>query len=165
MIPCIHKQMKYWNITQNCHIDILKVRFIGNSCQLIFLVAGCSDIYSRFCSLQLGSLLKVIIDKQKKKVEDGGTLFDPKCAIFVCNLWDNVKTEEQDQVYDYAVRKLENYWPGLVKTSVIRFSAKRAKEELALDRDYITKDYKMFLDCLKELVATATDKRVKATYK
>lgn len=122
-------------------------------------------IFVAHFSSQLGNLLKVIIDKQKKKLDDATTLFDPKCAIFVCNLWDNVKSDEQTAVYDYAVRKLENYWPGLVKTSVIRFSAKQAKAELSLDRDYITKDYKLFLDNLKELLTKATDMRVKSTYK
>lgn len=155
-------------------VSVLNLRLLIMCCYNIitcirrfFVILKINGVYTFVAhfSSQLGNLLKVIIDKQKKKLDDTTTLFDPKCAIFVCNLWDNVKSDEQTAVYDYAVRKLENYWPGLVKTSVIRFSAKRAKAELSLDRDYITKDYKLFLDNLKELLTKATDMRVKSTYK
>lgn len=152
-------------IGENSAMDSVITHFVSEHHIMGFIYVIKSDNAGGVDEDRLGNLLKVIIDKQKKKLDDATTLFDPKCAIFVCNLWDNVKSDEQTAVYDYAVRKLENYWPGLVKTSVIRFSAKRAKAELSLDRDYITKDYKLFLDNLKELLTKATDMRVKSTYK
>ncbi|XP_061187110.1 uncharacterized protein LOC133195272 [Saccostrea echinata] len=152
-------------IGENSAMDSVVTQFVSQHHIMGFIYVIKSDNAGGVDEDRLGNLLKVILDKQKKKSDDAGTLFDPKCAIFVCNVWDNVKKDEQEQVYEHVVGKLENYWPGLVRSSVIRFSTKRAKQELSVDTDYITKDYRLFLEGLKELVAKATDKRIKATYK
>lgn len=68
-------------------------------------------------------------------------------------------------MYDYVVWKLENYWFGLVKISVIWFFVKWVKVELFFDRDYIIKDYKLFLDNFKELLIKVIDMWVKCIYK
>lgn len=135
--------------------------------RLFFVILKINGVYIFvvYFFLQFGNLLKVIIDKQKKKLDDVIILFDLKCVIFVCNFWDNVKSDEQIVVYDYVVWKLENYWFGLVKISVIWFFVKWVKVELFFDRDYIIKDYKLFLDNFKELLIKVIDMWVKFIYK
>ena len=115
--------------------------------------------------MQLGNLLKVIMEKQRKKSDDGAPPFDPKCAIFVCNMWDLVKENERDKVYEYAIKKLAMYWPGLIPAQVVTMSARRAQAEVDVDPHYILPEYKNVLDNLKDLYVKALDKRIKSTYK
>lgn len=37
--------------------------------------------------------------------------FDPDCAIFVCNKWDEVQDHEEDEVWQEISKQLRKYWP------------------------------------------------------
>lgn len=58
--------------------------------------------------LQLGKILKKQLDLKKK-----GYLkqFDPGCAIFVCNKWDQVSDEDEQAVWLSIAEKLKAIWP------------------------------------------------------
>ncbi|KAJ8301061.1 hypothetical protein KUTeg_020048 [Tegillarca granosa] len=116
--------------------------------------------------IYLINLIKLILEHQKQFCEGEGNIsFDPKSAIFLCNLWDTVKKEEADVVYDNAVNKLSQCWPSLSPSQVIRLSAKKAQAELKIDPDYIKEDYKLTLEGIKDIHHRAVDGRVKKTYK
>ena len=116
-------------------------------------------------TFQVGNLLKLILTKERKKSETGGSHFDPKCAIFVCNLWDLIKEKEQDLVYRNVVDRLGSYWPGITEHQVLRFSAKKAKDELSINDRYVTAHYKGVLHAIETLFTTALDRRVQNTYR
>lgn len=115
---------------------------------------------------QLLNLIKLILEHQKQYGDGEGSItFDPKSAIFLCNLWDKVKKEEAGIVYDNALNKLSQCWPNLSPSQVIRLSAKKAQEELKIDPDYIKEDFRLSLEGIKDIYQRAVDARVKKTYK
>lgn len=38
--------------------------------------------------------------------------FDPRSAIFICNKWDQVPSDERDEVKEYVRKKLQAAWKG-----------------------------------------------------
>lgn len=52
-----------------------------------------------------------IFEKQRE-LEKKGSLnqFDPECAIFVCNKWDQVPDDEDVEVWEDVVKKLHSHW-------------------------------------------------------
>lgn len=58
--------------------------------------------------LQLGKILRKQHDLKEK-----GYLkqFDPGCAIFVCNKWDQVSDEDEQAVWLTIAEKLKAIWP------------------------------------------------------
>lgn len=58
--------------------------------------------------LQLG----IILDKQAELESDGFVNhFDPERAIFVCNKWEEVSDEEEEEVWNTIAENLETMWP------------------------------------------------------
>ncbi|KAK3101391.1 hypothetical protein FSP39_003201 [Pinctada imbricata] len=153
-------------IGENDAMDEVITAFVEENDIMGFLYIVKSDNAGGVDEDRLGSLLKVIMEKQKKKTEGGSTTpFDPKCAIFVCNMWDLVKEHERKLVFDYAVTKLGLYWPGLTETQVVTMSTRKCQREVDVDPQYILPEYKQFLDDMKELFVKALDRRIKTTYK
>lgn len=106
----------------------------------------------------------MIINTQKEKKYGGALGFDPRLALFICNHWDDLKSE-RDEVFQYIVTKLEKFWPGLKTDQVIKFSALEARRELNQNENYITPDYKALWEGIHELFVSTLDKRVTSTYK
>lgn len=53
------------------------------------------------------------IFKKQLELEQKGLLqqFDPECAIFVCNKWDQVPDREDEMVWKDIAKKLQANWP------------------------------------------------------
>lgn len=117
-----------------------------------------------FC-FQLISLVKLVLDKQSKKTEEGMLPFNPKSAIFVCNRWDLVQRHQAKEVYDNAVSLLGECWPSLEQEQVLTFSTYRAEKEHKLDSDYITEEYKTLLESIKDMYLKAVYRRMESTYR
>lgn len=51
--------------------------------------------------------------KKQAELERDGLVnhFDPECAIFVCNKWDQVSDREADKVWSRIAERLETMWP------------------------------------------------------
>lgn len=58
--------------------------------------------------LQLGKILR-----KQRDLEEKGNLkqFDPGCAIFVCNKWDQVSEKEEQDVWLNIAENLKAIWP------------------------------------------------------
>ncbi|XP_069141270.1 uncharacterized protein [Argopecten irradians] len=110
-------------------------------------------------------LVKLILEKQNKKTDDGMLPFNPQSAIFVCNRWDLVKKEENDLVYNNAVSLLKECWPGLEEEQVLKLSTFRAEMEQKLDSEYVTNEYKVLLENIRNIYAKAVHRRIESTYR
>ncbi|PFX33627.1 hypothetical protein AWC38_SpisGene1499 [Stylophora pistillata] len=64
---------------------------------------------------------QVSLDKQRESSSN--------CALFVCNKWDQVPSEETNEVKNFIVSKLKKCWPSLnPESQIIYMSAKVASE-------------------------------------
>jgi hypothetical protein len=61
----------------------------------------------------ISCLQLVRIFQEQKEFEKKGRLqeFDPECAIFVCNKWDQVPPKEERGVWDDIAKKIKDHWP------------------------------------------------------
>lgn len=151
-------------IGENPVMDSVIQHFVANNEINGFIYLIKSNSGSRVDEDRLGNLLKMIISTQKEKKEDSALGFDSRLALFVCNHWDDLKSE-RDEVFQYIVTKLEKFWPGLKTDQVIKFSALEARRELNENKNYITPDYKALWEGIHELYVSALDKKVTSTYK
>lgn len=114
---------------------------------------------------RLLTLIRVILEKQQQQSEDKTAIpFNPKSVMFVCNLWDTIKKDQQDIVFDNAVKKLSKCWPNLTADQVIRFSSYVASRETDIDPSYITETYRLMLENLRNIYNIALDTRIQSTY-
>lgn len=62
-----------------------------------------------------------ILKKQFELEEKGlSHQFDPECAIFVCNKWDQVPEGEEETVWKDIARKLQACWPTRRNVDITR---------------------------------------------
>jgi len=74
-----------------------------------------------------------------------------KCAIFVCNKWDQVPKNEVEMVKENVVKKLTQCWPGLDdETQVIYISTKNATT--AQNLGIITDEFSSLMKTVKMMV-------------
>jgi len=85
-------------------------------------------------------LLK-IFENQKDRVRHSKLHeFDTKTAIFVCNKWDQVPSEEEDDVWDFICKELNDNWPNLVPEEQI-YKLSVRKVMLKFDQSLRTIDH------------------------
>ena len=78
-----------------------------------------------FLLLQLEKLLEEV---RNISLERQGEL-PSKCALFVCNKWDQVPGKEVSEVKNHVVRKLLRCWPGVdPKSQIIHMSTTKASK-------------------------------------
>lgn len=59
--------------------------------------------------MQLQQIIVHLLEQQKKgNFHD----FKPETTMFVCNKWDQVQPNEQDEVFQFIVDKLKLDWPN-----------------------------------------------------
>jgi len=68
--------------------------------------------------VQKGRLEKLLEEVRKVSLEGQGEL-PSKCALFVCNKWDQVPEKETEDVKKHMTAKLQKCWPGLEPESQI----------------------------------------------
>lgn len=108
-------------------------------------------------------LEKFLEDVRKVTLEgQGGST--PQCAMFVCNKWDQIPEKEAREVQNYVIKKLKNYWPGLVPESqIIRMSTKNASA--AQNHGRITEDFSTLMNCMRSMVLKSIDTRLEMHWK
>ena len=82
-----------------------------------------------------------------------------KCALFVCNKWDQVPEHEIKKVKGQVTERLEKYWPSLdPKSQIIYLSTLKATE--AQNAGYIAEDFSSLMDGLKYTVLKSMEARL-----
>ena len=88
---------------------------------------------------------------RKLSLERGEGQLPSKCAIFVCNKWDQVPEEEHNEVKSHVVQKLQRCWPGLdPETQIIYMSTKNATK--AQKMGIITNEFSSFMETVQMMV-------------
>ncbi|XP_061179749.1 uncharacterized protein LOC133188377 [Saccostrea echinata] len=108
----------------------------------------------------------VRIFQQQKEFEKKGRLlqFDPDCAIFVCNKWDQVPNEEGDRVWEDIARKLKNHWPTRRDMDITKQMFKMSTTEDLRRADAglgYTDKFKCLLSGIDRLVGASLERRVR----
>lgn len=107
-------------------------------------------IYSAF--QQLGLLLNNAT-KLKKEANIDLKLFT-SCALFVCNMWDQIPVKDVQEVKKNQIEKLTKKLPDLDEQSqIIYLSCQRA--QLAQKYDIITDDFDQLLSGISNLVVSS----------
>ena len=92
---------------------------------------------------------QVSLDKQRESSSN--------CALFVCNKWDQVPSEETDEVKNYVVKKLTQSWPSLDPESQIIYMSVR--EAIATQKfGVVTTEFAELMNSIKSMAL----KRIKA---
>ncbi|XP_019646383.1 PREDICTED: dual serine/threonine and tyrosine protein kinase-like [Branchiostoma belcheri] len=103
---------------------------------------------------RLGRLLQLY---KKNNADD----FDPESAMFVCNKWDFVPPEEQDELKTETLRKLSAMWDGLEESQVFFVSTKKAVRF----RVIFSEDFCKVLDGLDFLMSKSLDIKLETQYR
>ena len=79
--------------------------------------------------------------KKQHELEKKGKLqeFDPECAIFVCNKWDQVPPGEEVKVWDHIVKRLQANWPTRKDVNITNQMFKMSVAEVNLRQTNLTK--------------------------
>nr|XP_022303100.1 uncharacterized protein LOC111110782 [Crassostrea virginica]XP_022303101.1 uncharacterized protein LOC111110782 [Crassostrea virginica]XP_022303102.1 uncharacterized protein LOC111110782 [Crassostrea virginica] len=90
--------------------------------------------------------------------------FDPESAIFVCNKWDQVPAEEEDEVWEYIVKRLKSSWPtSKNKTITSQMYKMSVLEELQRKQTRLgfTGKFQSLLLGIDRLISASLERRVK----
>ena len=110
---------------------------------------------------------EVSLANQKREKEGRGDKITPisqdhllsKCALFVCNKWDQVPEREIKKVKGRVTERLKECWPGLdPKSQIVYLSTPKATE--AQKAGYISEDFSSLMDGLKYTVLKSIEARL-----
>ena len=82
-----------------------------------------------------------------------------KCALFVCNKWDQVPPKERETVKKHVTEKLQKVWPGIDLDSQIVYMSTRNATKVQT-YGYITEDFSSLMDGMKSVVLKSIDIRM-----
>ena len=101
-------------------------------------------------SLLFLQLEKLLEEVRKVTLERHGEL-PAKCALFVCNKWDQVPKNEAKVVKNHVIVKLGRCWPGVdPESQVIYMSSKEASK--AQELGLITEEFSTLMNGLRLMV-------------
>ncbi|KAJ7392770.1 hypothetical protein OS493_010425 [Desmophyllum pertusum] len=108
--------------------------------------------------------LEKLLEEVRKVTLEGQGEFSPKCALFVCNKWDQVPEKEIKEVKNHVVMKLTKYWPGLVpKSQIIHMSSKNAST--AQNHGIITEEFSALMSGMRSMVLKSIEARLEIHWK
>ena len=110
--------------------------------------------------LQLEKLLEEV---RNISLERQGEL-PSKCALFVCNKWDQVPGKEENEVKNHVIKKLLRCWPGVEPESqIIHMSTTKASK--AQGHGYITNEFSNLMNGLRLMVLKSIGARLEIHWK
>ena len=87
-----------------------------------------------------------------------------KCALFVCNKWDQVPEKEVNEVKNHVVEKLLRFWPGVEPESqIIHMSTTKASK--AQGHGFITDEFFNLMNGLRLMVLKSIGARLEIHWK
>ncbi|RMX59222.1 hypothetical protein pdam_00024847 [Pocillopora damicornis] len=105
---------------------------------------------------RLVSLLSELGKISRERQEE----FPSKCALFVCNKWDQIPEDEADDVKAHIKTKLKEWWPDLIPESQITYiSVKNALG--AQSRGKIKTDFITLMNGIRIFVLKCIEQRIR----
>ncbi|XP_033744462.1 uncharacterized protein LOC117330354 [Pecten maximus] len=152
-------------IGENEAMDGIIASYVQKNFVMGFIYVIKSDNAGGVDEDRLLTLIRVILEKQQMQSEDKTAIpFNPKSVMFVCNRWDVIQHDQQDIVFNNAVKKLSKCWPNLSADQIIKLSTYTALREADINPDFITEAYRKMLENLRNIYNIALDTRIQATY-
>ncbi|KAJ8313597.1 hypothetical protein KUTeg_008158 [Tegillarca granosa] len=109
--------------------------------------------------VQSDRLLK-IFEYLKTQEKIGKSTFDHRCAIFICNKWDQVSKIEEDKVWEDTHDKLKASWPNFDEnTQLFKMSASEVSRRLSSGLG-ITDKYDKFLQAIEQIIPSSLEAKV-----
>ena len=104
---------------------------------------------------KLVSLLSELGKISRERQEE----FPSKCALFVCNKWDQIPEDEADDVKAHIKTKLTEWWPDLIpETQITYISVKNALG--AQSRGKIKTDFITLMNGIRIFVLKCIEQRL-----
>ncbi len=121
----------------------------------VIVKQSCKTYHATF-DLQLEKLLE---DVRKVTLEGKEESVSSKCALFVCNKWDQVPENEVKEVQNHVIKKLKKCWPGLVPESqIINMSTKNAST--AQNHGIITEEFFSLMSGMRFMVLKSIEAKL-----
>ena len=126
-----------------------------------------NNMFTNFMSLfyQLEKLIEEVKKVSEVSLEQGRQMELPsKCALFVCNKWDQVPENEVQAVKNHVITKLKRCWPGLdPESQIIYMSTMKASKGQNIG--FITEDFLSLMNGLRAMVLKSIDSRLEMHWK
>ena len=110
-------------------------------------------------------LEKLLEEVRNISLEGQGEL-PSKCALFVCNKWDQVPGKEENEVKNHVIKKRLRCWPGVEPESqIIHMSTIATKASKAQGHGYITNEFSTLMNGLRLMVLKSIGARMEIHWK
>ena len=153
-----------WQLKSLSHLGqiVLTLRTLLHLGWFITFRPSTKEINVSLLLLQL-QLEKLLEEVRNISLERQGEL-PSKCALFVCNKWDQVPGKEVNEVKNHVVRKLLRCWPGVEPESqIIHMSTTKASK--AQGHGYITNEFSNLMNGLSLMVLKSIGSRLEIHWK
>ena len=91
--------------------------------------------------------------------------FPSKCALFVCNKWDEVRKEEAQKVKNHIIEKLQKCWPSLVPESQVIFISTKNATEAQRRYGVTNNEFHALMDSIRFIVLKSIEARLEIHFK
>ncbi|XP_068737136.1 uncharacterized protein [Montipora capricornis] len=127
------------------NMDKIVTQYLPQAFAFIYTING-----SNAGGVQKDRLQKLLENVRNVYLEGKGQL-PSKCALFVCNKWDQIPDEEAEEVRTHIVRNLQRCWPGLDPASqIIYISTLTATKRQNLG--IVTDEFSFLMEGIKSMV-------------
>ena len=105
------------------------------------------------------SQLEKLLEEVKRLSHEGQGEVPSKCALFVCNKWDQVPEEEVKEVKNHVIRNLQRCWPGLdTESQIIYMSTLKATKGQKFG--IITEEFDSLMNGMRTMVLKSIEARL-----
>ena len=116
-----------------------------------------------YCSQQLGKLLNCAQSNLTTAAKSDVALFTG-CALFVCNKWDHIKPEEQEEVKKAQIEKISKKLVYLdPRTQIVYLSCTSAQK--AQSYGYVTEDFNDLITGISNLLVCSMQNKLQMYYR
>ncbi|XP_013400303.1 uncharacterized protein LOC106166322 [Lingula anatina] len=137
-------------------MDDVVLHFIANNDVFAFIYVIMTD---KSGGVQEDRLQKLLRQLQDMKDTAGEPIFDPGCAIFVCNRWDLVPEDAREKALENVRLAVSEGWKRPMDSSkqIFTLSAKMAWQHS--QAGYMTHDYRRLVRGIKALIPVSLQRR------
>lgn len=106
----------------------------------------------------------MLLEAVRQQTDERQAQFPSKCALFVCNKWDQIDENKMEEVQKEVINKLEDCWDDLVPESQIVYLS-TTNAILAQDYGIISEDFFSLMSNLKCMILKSIEARLEIHWK
>ncbi|XP_063419671.1 uncharacterized protein LOC134704820 [Mytilus trossulus] len=129
--------------------------FLPNAMAFIYIINS-----SNAGGLQGDRLLQIFESQNDRVKRTRMQEFDTKTTIFVCNKWEQVPEEEEEDVMNFICSVLKDSWPNLnVEGQIYKLSVKKERDRKREGLEF-TENFKRLMSGIERLIPASLEKRI-----